>query len=395
MQLQGEDDFYFGSLQRLLHERGATSMLALVNHLPVAETLQLRAARNNRFTGMVLPDSVPSGIEVQLWLQCLRARNALRSAARRADSALDRSVAMLASRQAWLDSTAANLRLHWSIAQICRLLNPRIVLTTYEGEACERLIWHAARTNGRRPLCAGYQHARLFPRSHAIRRPVGVPGIVCDPDVILTLGDIPHEALSRSPGLSSVRLIKYGSHRRPPNLQVPPLEQRPQRCLVLPDADPYECAILFEFAIECARRLPAVQFALRPHPGTRLDVLLALAAGLRELPGNATLATGSTLEQDCESARYCLYRGSSAVMQAVAAGIKPFYMSRADELPFDPLAALPGWRETVSSAEEFAVRTRADGADPEGAHEAANFCRRYISDVRPAAVQELLELLTP
>jgi hypothetical protein len=70
-------------------------------------------------------------------------------------------------------------------------------------------------------------------------------------------------------------------------------------------------------------------------------------------------------------------------------------MSRADELPFDPLAALPGWRETVSSAEEFAVRTRADGADPEGAHEAANFCRRYISDVRPAAVQELLELLTP
>jgi len=400
LQLQREDDFYFGSLQRLLHERGATSMLAFVNHLPAAQVRKLRAERNTPFTNtpftrMVLPDSAPPALEMQLWAQCLRARNALRAAARSADEALDRSVAMLASRQAWLDSTAANLRLNWSIARICSLLTPRIVLTTYEGEACERLIWHAARTNGRRPLCVGYQHVRLFPCSHAIRRPVGAPGIECDPDVILTLGDIPHEALSRAPGLSSVRFIKYGSHRRPANPQVPPFEQRPERCLVLPDADPYECAILFEFAIECARRLPAMTFALRPHPGTCLDALLPLAPGLRELPGNAILATHSTLEQECETARYCLYRGSSAAMQAAAAGIQPFYLSRADELPFDPLAALPGWRETVSSPEEFAARTRAAHADPQAAHAAASFCQRYISDVRPAAVRELLELVTP
>jgi hypothetical protein len=289
----------------------------------------------------------------------------------------------------------ANLRLHWSISEVCRLLTPKLVLTTYEGEACERLVWHAAHTNNRRPLCVGYQHARLLPRSHAIRRPIGAPGIECDPDVILTLGDIPHEVLARSPELAAVRLIKYGSHRRPANLQVAPLEARPNRCLVLPDADPYESAILFEFAIECARQLPTLTFALRPHPGTNFDVLLPLAPGLRELPGNAGFSAGSTLEQDCATARYCLYRGSSAAMQAVTAGIKPFYLSRTDELPFDPLAGLSGWRETVSSPAEFAARTRATRADSAAAHEAADFCNRYISALRPGAIQELLELITP
>jgi len=394
-QLEREDDSYFGSLQRLLEEHGATSMLALINHLPRARAQEVHAQRATRFARMVLPDSAPAHIEAQLWWQCFRARSALRDAARSADGAIDRTVAMLASRQAWMASTVGNLRLNWSIAQVCRLFTPKVVLTTYEGEACERLIWHAARAGSPRPLCAGYQHARVLPRSHAIRRPVGVPAIQCDPDVILTLGSLSHEALARSPELSAVRLIKYGSHRRLANLPALPFEQRPQRCLVLPDADPYECLILFEFAIECALRLPALTFILRPHPGTRLELLPPLAQVMRKLPGNVTLSTGSTLEQDCASARYCLYRGSSAAMQAVAAGVKPFYLARPDELPFDPLAALPAWREVVSSPEDLAAKTLTTPADAGAAHAAADFCRRYTSDVRPAALQELLELITP
>ena len=326
LQLDREDDFYFGSLQRLLQEQGATSMLALVNHLPPSQARLAYVGRSTRFPRMVLPNSAPLRTETRIWQQSVRARNALRSAARHAANLIDSIVASLASRHAWLGSSVANLRLHGSISEVSRLLSPRIVVTTYEGDPCERLIWHGARIGSYRPLCVGYQHARILPRAHAIRRRVESPGIECDPDVILTLGEITHESLSHSPGLAGIKLILYGSHRRPVKHQLPPPEERADRCLVLPDADPHECTTLFEFAVESARRLPMLTFALRPHPGTNFDMLLSLAPQLRALPANATLSTGSTLEEDCASARYCLYRSSSAVMQAAMAGITPFYV---------------------------------------------------------------------
>jgi hypothetical protein len=392
-QLQPEDDFYFGPLQRLLNEQGATSMLAFVNHLPPQRARGIARAAAVQFNRRVLPDRAPPRIETRLWLQCLRARNALRDAARATDNPVDRAVAMLASRHAWLAPAVANLRLHRSIAELCRSLTPRIVLTTYEGEACERLIWHAARSNGLRPLCVGYQHTRLLPLSHAIRRPIGVRELDCDPDVVLTLGDIPHAALASSPELAALRLIKYGSHRRPPNQLAPP-EARGNVCLVLPDSDPYETAILFEFAVACAQQLPETTFALRPHPGTNLEMFRRLTPVLDELPANAIASVNKTLAEDCAAARYCLYRGSSAVVQAVMSGIKPFYVSRADELPFDPLGSLPSWRETVSAPEQFVTRLRAAGVanDLSAAREASSFCQQYTAQLRPAALSELLEL---
>ena len=144
---------------------------------------------------------------------------------------------MLASRQALSASTVTNLRMHAAVARICQAFTPKVVITTYEGTVAERLIWHAARTAGRRPLCVGYQHAMVLERAHAIRRPVAAPGIDCDPDVILTLGEIPHAALAASAGLRSVRFIEYGTHRRATLPVLPQPRHRPRRCLVLPDAE--------------------------------------------------------------------------------------------------------------------------------------------------------------
>jgi hypothetical protein len=395
-QLQRDEDFYFGPLQRLLTERGATSMLAFVNHLSPERARGMARDATLQFNRAVLPDRAPPRIEARLWLQCLRARNALRDAARAAANPVDRAVAMLASRHAWLSATVANLRLHRAIAQLCRSLTPRIVLTTYEGEACERLIWHAARSNGLRTLCAGYQHTRLLPLSHAVRRPIGVRELDCDPDVVLTLGDSSHATLASSPQLAALRLIKYGSHRWLPN-HIPPPEARANICLVLPDADPCETALLFEFAAACAQQLPQTTFALRPHPGTDLQALRRLTPVLNELPANAIVSVSTTLAEDCAGARYCLYRGSSAAVQAVMSGIKPFYVCGADELSFDPLGSLRGWRETVSSPEDLVTRLRAPGVadDLSAAREASNLCQQYTAQLRPAAISELLELAGP
>lgn len=363
-------DFYFGSMERMLQERGARTALVFVNDLA---------------------DSIAPADEAKIWRQCMDVRGQLRGIAH-ALPPLDSAVAALAARRALSGITAANLRLHANLSQLCGQLQPHIVITTHEGVAAERMIWNAARSGGRSPLCVGYQHTRLLQRAHAIRRSIQAPGVDCDPDVVLTLGEISHATLAASPGLRDVNLLLYGSHRRKAVGVVVPTSRRPGRCLVLPDGDADECTVLFEFALTCARRMPEFTFSLRPHPLVDLQALRQRQGWLRNLPGNATFSQDRSLEQECETARYCLYRGSSAAIHAVLSGVKPIYLTQANELPFDPLFELRDWHDTVSSPEEFLACTLApdESEEADAALRARTFCERYVAPVRPAALDELL-----
>jgi hypothetical protein len=394
-QLHESNDFYFGALQSQLQDQGLTSLLVLISHLTDAAGEQ--QTQPLPFPRLILPATVSLATEANIWRQCTSTSRALRREAAGARNNSDRRLAVLASRQVLSASTVINLRMHAAVANICQALNPKIVLTTYEGTVAERLIWHAARTARRRPLCVGYQHAMVLERAHAIRRPVAAPGIDCDPDVILTLGEIPHAALAASAGLKSVRLIEYGSHRRAALPVLPPPRHRPRRCLVLPDASYHECATLFDFALACARHSLDISFALRPHPMVDTRSLLRRLPVLQKLPGNVSLSVDKPLEHEFAQAGYCLYRGSSAAMHAVRAGIKPFYLARPGELPIDCLSELGDWRETVTSPQELLDRiSLADQfTDSAAARRAASICERYISPVRPAALNELVAMVTP
>jgi len=393
-QLRQVDDFYFGALQSHLREHGVTSLLVLISHLTVARSDQdMPPFPSPR---VILPATVSAATEVDIWRQCAAACRALRREAAGACNTAGNRLAMLASRQALSASTVTNLQMHAAVANICQGVNPKIVITTYEGTVAERLIWHAARTAARRPLCVGYQHALVLERAHAIRRPVAAPGIDCDPDVVLTLGEIPHAALAACAGLQSVRFIEYGSHRRAALPVLPQPQHRPRRCLVLPDASHHECAALFDFALDCARYSPDISFALRPHPMVDTGSLLRRLPVLQKLPPNVSISVDTPLEQEFAQTRYCLYRGSSAAMHAVRAGIKPYYFARPGELPFDCLFELGDWRETVTSPEALLNRMNlADRfTDSAAAGRAASICDRYVSPVRPAALNELLAMVT-
>jgi hypothetical protein len=393
-QLHRGDDFYFGALQSHLSDHGVTSLLVLISHMTDARGGQ--DTRSLPFPRTILPATVWPATERNIWRQCASAWRALRREAASARSSVDIRLAMLASRQALSASAIINLRMHAAVANICQAVNPKIVITTYEGTVAERLIWHAARTARRRPLCVGYQHAMVLEHAHAIRRPVAAPGIDCDPEVILTLGEITHAALAASAGLQSVRFIEYGTHRR---ATLPALSQphhRPRHCLVLPDAGYDECATLFDFALDCARRSPDVSFVLRPHPMVDTRSLLRRLPFLQQLPGNVSLSVDKPLEQEFAQARYCLYRGSSAAMHAVRAGIKPYYLARPGELSFDCLFELGDWRETVTSPEDLLNRMSVadQSTGSAAAMRASSICERYVSPIRPAALNELLAMVT-
>jgi hypothetical protein len=390
-QLQHSDDFYFGALQSQFEAHGARSLLVLISHLRGAPTVP---DTSPRFPRLILSDTVSAATELEIWRLSARAGRALRRAAGTIQDGIDRRLALLASGAASSAATITNLRMHAAIAALCQAVGPKVVLTTYEGTVAERLIWLGARTARRRPLCVGYQHAMVLKRAHAIRRSVAATGLDCDPDVVLTLGALPHTMLAASMGLRAVRLIAYGSHRRTAMAMQTELRSHPRCCLVMPDASEQECVRLFDFALRCAGLDPSIRFVLRPHPMVDIGSLLSRHPQWQRLPENVSLSVGAPPERDFAQARYCLYRGSSAALHAVRAGLKPFYLENPGELPFDCLFELDDWRETVATPQQLIERIRAADStvDPVAARRAASVCERYIAPIRPTAVEELLAL---
>ncbi len=280
-QLQRADDFYFGALQSQLRDRGATSLVVLVDH----SNRDVRTVPPGEFPRLILPGTASPATEASIWRQCAGTYRALRREAARSSNSTERRLALLASRQAVSASATNNLRMHSAVARVCQAVNPRIVITTYEGTVAERLIWHAARTAQRRPLCVGYQHALVLERAHAIRRLVAAPGLDCDPDVILTLGEITHAALARSPRLQpcdSSNMDRIGAPLSPICLHH---NIAPRRCLVLPDADARECETLFDFALACARHRPDIKFTFASPSNGRHAGSPAPSTGTTEVTG--------------------------------------------------------------------------------------------------------------
>src|SRR3989304_8570921 len=119
-------------------------------------------------------------------------------------------------------------------------------------------------------------------------------------------------------------------------------------CLVIPEGLDTECNILSDFSIKCARVCPEVRFIWRLHPLVNWKYLSARNAKLKTLPKNIVLSQ-LTLDEDIGRCNWALYRGTTAIVQAVMAGLRPIYLQLPEELTVDPLYELKYRRINVTN----------------------------------------------
>jgi hypothetical protein len=395
--LERTDDFYFGALQAVLTDHGLSSLLVLRNqtgHTTIG--LSERARRDGALSRLILPDVTSLSSELRFIRRCLKARRHLRQAEWGATSLLDRKIAWEARGLMMSGGVIANLRLHAQIAELCRQLRPSIVITLYEGHAWERCVWHAARTSSHPVLCVGYQHTTLWKHAHAVKRLLG-PHQDYDPALILTLGDVTKRFLEESKGFHNTRILTLGTHRRASGDALVDAPRSLPTFLVLPEGIGSECIYLFEFALDCARRLPEARFIFRTHPVLPFERLEPNIRGYRPVPDNVEVSRGRAIEDDFARAAYLLYRGSSTVIYAVLAGLKPFYIVRPDEIDLDPLYELAEWREHVHSVDDLILRYRSHRAEPSSNsitewQRARDYCDEYVQPIRMDTIDQMIEL---
>ena len=127
--------------------------------------------------------------------------------------------------------------------------------------------------------------------------------------------------------------------------------------LVIPEGIISECILLFEFTLLCARSLPNYKFIWRLHPFLNFNTLKGKNNFLTSLPSNVFLSN-KTLKSDIEICDNVIYRGSTAVISAIGAGLRPIYYSKNGEIPIDPLFQQKNGKLTVRSVTEFEYLTR-------------------------------------
>lgn len=392
-----EQDFYFGGVANSLAEKGRSVVIVLINHSAVPASRIVTKWAKTAVPRVVLADALPVSEEIALHTRLEAESRRLRQLAVKEPRGLKQRVLHWASREALSPSSAQTLRWASQISAVVGRVHAKAIVVTHEGHAYERISFAAARTVSPAIRCIAYQHAALFRLQHAIKRSLNP---AYNPDWILTAGSVAKEQLDKAAGLRHVPIAVLGSNRSL-DIQALELERRftqathdslPSSCLVMPEGFQSEYSLLFGFALECAERNPQVRFVLRTHPILSFESVASKVPRLGTLPENVELST-FTLEQDLVRCRWALYRGSTAVVQATLAGLRPVYLAVPGELTIDPLYQLDGWRLVVRTSEQLLALVDLQGSrgadeDPRVRQKAYDYCRRFFSPLDPAVLVE-------
>ncbi len=386
------EDLYFGSLPQDLAQVGISSAVALIDH---SDTSWHRLRENWSSNGIprVLLHQI-SGNKVEQKSRHLMNETAaaLRAEARIEADAKKNLFLQHAAADAGSAASRAALRIGYQVGELVRRLQPKLIVTTFEGHGWERLAFRSARDANPEIICAGYHHAVLFPLQHALSRRLGNS---FDPDLILTAGTVTRDYFSNLPDLAGIPLKILGSARAADPLNQVEKPSHANHCLLLPEGLLSESLLFSRLAVRLAMLRPELTFSIRLHPLLSPEKIVASDGSLANLPHNLDWSKGS-LEQDLEKSRWTVYRGSSAVIAAVQAGLRPIYYSQEDsDLSIDPLRTMEGWRETASTPESVCECLDRDSslspADRLGSWRSAQrFCSSYFAALDPTVISSLV-----
>ncbi|MFA6051842.1 MAG: hypothetical protein WC762_04555 [Methylobacter sp.] len=379
-------DFYFGELPDELVGQGHSVAIALLNHSEQSAATLAYKWKDSAVPRVILSCSLGYSEEIALHQRLKMESLRLRTLAKNETVDLLRKVLSRSSQEALTNESLATLRLSRQINRLVDKLKPKAVVTIHEGHAWERVAFAAARSSAPKVLCVGYQHAAVFCLQHAIRRSLGRE---YNPDCILTAGPVGKKQLELAPDLKGVPISVLGSNRsfKADKFELPPTQIRGQSnkraCLVLPEGIASECHLLFEFSLDCAQACPDIQFIWRLHPVVTFESLVSHNVKLRDLPGNIILSQ-ENLDTDIARCSWALYRGTTAIIQAVAAGVRPLYLHVQGEMSIDPLYELGAWHTNIENINDLKHAIETDEAnsplDGETAFMLAKqYCRDFFS----------------
>ena len=327
-QLVDDNDAYFGALPKELSKKGFLSSIALINHIGASRKNLPNTWLVSNVQRFILNSNLSFFSEIKLYLSQLKSKRDLDYSIR--NYKIDNLVAKAILRFQFSSSTFTALRIGLQIENIVKKTNLKYIITTYEGHSWERLVYYYARKANPNIKCFGYQHSSVFQYQNSVKRSLSWE---YNPDVILTSGKISEKILKKTQ-VKVDNIICLGSSKNLiPSFSFSELEC----CLVIPEGIIEESLSLFKISLMYAKEHKNQIFLWRLHPLLSFSKLKKISPIFKKLPKNIHLSNGD-LDNDILKCNSVLYRGSTAVVNAINAGLKPIYYQQSiEEINIDPI----------------------------------------------------------
>ena len=326
-------DFYFGECHKLLNQANKKTILVLLNHSRINNKKLIKNYSKLNTPRIILGTKISIFRGVKFYFQMIKTCLELIFKSLKQKTDFKKSVYINAAINALSSGTFANLRLESQVKEIVQKCNCSNIITTYEGHAYERLVFHGAKNANPKIVCVGYQHSSVLKLQHSFKRSISKN---FDSDFLFTSSLQTKNVLLKDNKMKWLKIEVLGS-RKSIKIKTNQILINNNCCLVLPEGEISECEILFKNSLKCALKLPHINFIWRLHPILNFDRLREETDLLSNLPPNIILSK-KTLFEDIKSSSFALYRGSTSVIEAVSYGLIPIYFkSRENELTIDPL----------------------------------------------------------
>ena len=379
-QLYKENDAYFGSLPNELEQNGMSCSIALIKHINANNRQASRTWKDSKVQRFVLNLSLDFLSEIKLYFFQRKTKKQLKFILK--DLQINKALAKDILLHHMSSSTFNALRIAKQVADIASRTNAKFVVTTYEGYSWERLVYYYTKNNNPNIKCFGYQHAAVFEHQHAIKQSLGKK---YDPDFILTSGLLSQAIFKQIQSIKS-SIVCLGSPRHNSAGMV---LNKAQCCLVVPEAMVDECLTLFKFSLTYAKQHQEQRFIWRLHPLLSFEKLKKHNSIFKKLPDNICLSEDN-LDEDIKKSDSVLYRGSTAVVNAINAGLKPiYYQQSTDELSIDPIYQQQKGKDIVFNQKDLRLAFNKD-IDTEVKQSLQNFAQDFYTPLDVLALKQAM-----
>lgn len=233
------------------------------------------------------------------------------------------------SRQTMSNSLIGN-----EVSRISEQLNVKNIIYSYEGNAHELCI--LTKLNSRSIRKFPYQHAPIVYSQFGLWNEMRLFG---DNSLVLTSGSITKDyfqTVQKDLNLN-FPIIEAGSSKfNEIMLETSEISPNKKNCvLFLPEAD-LDCFLnFFEIMIKVAENNRSLRFAIRKHPSLIISKKTANRLN-RDLLHNCSISNLS-LHEDFQSSFICVFRSSSAAIEATSFGIYPVHFDAKGDFNLNPL----------------------------------------------------------
>ena len=214
--------------------------------------------------------------------------------------------------------TLDNIKISMQIKKIFDKIDFKYLICTFEGFNFEKIIYNLVKKKNPNIQNIGYQHSPILEKQKSLFE---FQKTNFYPDIILTSGNYYKKMFKRELSLNSL-IFNYGSNKFTTD-KISTYHKK-NFCLVLPEAILSECELLFKFSIEYIKKYENLNFIWRLHPLMNFESTLRKLNIQKKNLNNIYLSTNT--DDDFIKSKYCLYRGSSSIIQGLNHLNHPIYL---------------------------------------------------------------------